>query len=339
MFILVTGGTDIGRIPGISVAGSNPEVLPYTAPADADLLWWGETFVTDAIPVDPQGHPTPALITRAARVLADFPTMIVRAGTYLPPVCPFLETGADPGGDPRTGPSVPQASRLWDAGFSLGRLFSKMNETVVIAETIPGGTTSAFLLLRALGHDGMVSSAGPQNPAGLKERMCSDVAKRLGIQPGGMKGRGLDVVREMGDPMQAVAGGLAAGSLGNAQVVLAGGTQMLAVAALVRDIGLKEPMTVATTRYVIEDPSADFESIAASVNVDTWAARLDFSKSPFPGLADYERGYVKEGVGAGGAVWYAEKLGVSCEEVTLAVNELYGDMTGLVSSADVEPDE
>ncbi|MEA3507902.1 MAG: TIGR00303 family protein [Synergistota bacterium] len=339
MFILVAGGTDIGKIPGISVAGSNPEVLPYTAPADADLLWWGETFVTDAIPVDPEGHPTPALITRAARVLADFPTMIVRAGTYLPPVCPFFETGAEPGGDPRTGPSVPQASRLWDAGFSLGRLFSKMNETIVIAETIPGGTTSAFMALRALGHDGMVSSAGPQNPVSLKEQMWTDVAKRLGVQPGGMKGRGLDVVREIGDPMQAVAGGLVAGALGNAQVVLAGGTQMLAVAALVRDIGLREPMTVATTRYVIEDASADFEAIATSVKADTWAARLDFSESPFPGLADYERGYVKEGVGAGGAVWYAEKFGVSCEEVALAVGELYRDMTGFTPSGDPVSDE
>ena len=77
MFLLVIGGTDIAKVPGISAAGANLDVLPFTAPADADMLWWGRPRVVDAIPVDPQGHPTPGIITRAAQIEAGFPIIKV----------------------------------------------------------------------------------------------------------------------------------------------------------------------------------------------------------------------------------------------------------------------
>lgn len=41
MFVLVIGGTEVCRIPGISMAGSSPHAVPFTAPADAEVLWWG----------------------------------------------------------------------------------------------------------------------------------------------------------------------------------------------------------------------------------------------------------------------------------------------------------
>ena len=100
MFILIVGGTELGTIPGLSAAGSNPEAVAYTAPADAEVLWKGKPQIIDALPVDPEGHPTPALISRAAYLEAGFPVLIVRAGTLLPPTVPYVETAASPGRDP-----------------------------------------------------------------------------------------------------------------------------------------------------------------------------------------------------------------------------------------------
>ena len=75
---------------------------------------------------------------------------------------------------------------------------------------------------------------------------------------------------------------------------------MAAVAAVLRHLGEDRPLTVATTKYVVQDPSSHFLEMARDLEVEPYAAPLDFSRSPFPGLADYERGFVKEGVGAGG---------------------------------------
>jgi len=103
VFILIVGGTELGTIPGLSAAGSNPEAVAYTAPADAEVLWKGKPQIIDALPVDPEGHPTPALISRAAYLEAGFPVLIVRAGTLLPPPFPMwklpLLQGETPAGE------------------------------------------------------------------------------------------------------------------------------------------------------------------------------------------------------------------------------------------------
>ncbi len=330
MFVLVIGGSAVSSIPGISIAGSNPEVVPFTAPADADVLLWGKPHVVDALPIDPDGHPTPALITRAAYLAAGFPALIVRAGTFVPPEVPFIETGARVGGNPVTEDAVTDAEMLFRKGATLGHELSKTHDTIVIGESIPGGTTTALFLLRSLGYDGMVSSASPQNPVRLKEDMWEKVTKRLGIDHGSLKGKGIQAVSSLGDPMQVVAAGIASGCSENTRVVLAGGTQMLAVGALLRNLGEQRPLLIATTRYIAEDKSADFQSIADQVGLEMYLACLDFSRSPFPGLADYEKGFVKEGVGAGGAVWYAGERGIPVSKVISGTEILYCDLVHAV---------
>jgi len=330
MFILVIGGSAVSSIPGISIAGSRPEVVPFTAPADADVLLWGKPHVVDALPIDPDGHPTPALITRAAYLAAGFPALIVRAGTFVPPAVPFVETGAGAGGNPVSEDSLPDAESLFRKAATLGRELSKTHDTIVIGESIPGGTTTALFLLRSLGYDGMVSSASPSNPVRLKEDMWAQVKKRLHIDHGSWKGKGMLAVSSLGDPMQVVAAGIASGCSRDTRVVLAGGTQMLAAAALLRNLGEQRPLLVATTRYIMEDTSADFQSIASQVGVEVYSACLDFSRSPFPGLADYEKGFVKEGVGAGGAVWYAGERGVPVSRVISGTESLYRDLVTAV---------
>jgi len=87
----------------------------------------------------------------------------------------------------------------------------------------------------------------------------------------------------------------------------AGGTQMLAVYALLRAIAQAgrlnwqpEQVVVGTTRWVAEDATGDTVGLAKLLNAPLMATQLCFANSRFAQLRAYEQGYVKEGVGAGG---------------------------------------
>ena len=333
MFYLFIGSTELSKAPGVSAAGANPEVTPYTAPVDADMIRFGRSRVFKGLPVDPQGHPTPAIITRAAVLEAGIPVTVAQAGSWIAPSPPYIETGALPAGDPRFGPAVPDAAGIMECAAEFARNAGR-HPFVMVAESVPGGTTTALLVLRALGYRGMVSSAGPENPVNLKEAVWAEASRRLGIGIGGLADDPLRAITELGDPMQAAVAGFVTALPPETELVLAGGTQMLAVAALLKALGSARsgaagrlPL-VATTNYVRRDRNADFSALALSIGVETWAAPLDFSRSPHRGLAGYEDGYVKEGAGAGGAMYYAERLGIAAERVIERTNALYSEMAG-----------
>ena len=325
MFTLFISETEIARVPGLSAAGANAEALPYTSPADADLLFYDRPKVVDCIPFDPFGHPTPGLITKAAVLEGNIPVQVARAGTSVAPVAPFSELCSKAGGDPRRGPSVAHADEIAEKAARMARE-SSGDKLQVLAESIPGGTTTALLLLRALGYEGTVSSASPTNPLPLKEKIWQEVCARLDIKAGGLKGRGLAAAAEVGDPMQIAVASYVAALPDDVKVVLAGGTQMMAVAALLRDMGVKRDLLVATTKYVANDETSCFEKYGGEIGVRTYAAQLDFSRSKHTGLSDYEKGFVKEGVGIGGAVWYALRNGATIEGITKRSEELYEGM-------------
>ena len=321
MFILFISETDLSKEKGLSAAGANVEALPYTAPADADMLYYDRPKVIDCIPLDPFGHPTPALVTKAAVMEGKLPVMNIRAGTSIAPAAPFRDLEAIPGRDPRVGPAVPDFLKISEEAAEAAKdLAGSGIKRFVLAESIPGGTTTALLLLRSLGYDGTVSSAGPVNPLPKKEEIWNAVASRLGIRTGGMKGKGLAAAAEAGDPMQI--------SVASFVSALPEDTQMMAVAALLRDMKVTRPLMVATTKYICNDITSCFVEYAERIGVEWYSAPLDFSKSRFPGLADYEKGYVKEGVGMGGSVWYAIQNGATLENITKRTEELYA---GLIS--------
>jgi len=61
-------------------------------------------------------------------------------------------------------------------------------------------------------------------------------------------------------------------------------------------------VAVGTTRWIIADRTSDLKGIIAQIaDIPILAADLDFTSSRFNGLKAYEKGVVKEGVGAGGA--------------------------------------
>jgi NaMN:DMB phosphoribosyltransferase len=98
--------------------------------------------------------------------------------------------------------------------------------------------------------------------------------------------------------------GLVVGAAAQIPVLMAGGTQMTSVLAVVNALNPAVLCNVAigTTRWVVNDSSSDIRGIVAQIaDVPVLAADINFTQSQFSGLKAYEKGIVKEGVGAGGA--------------------------------------
>ena len=323
MFIVFIGETELAKIPGLSAAGADVKALPYTGPSDADVLYFGKPRCVNTIPVDPQGHPSPTVIAKAAIDEAQLPLCVACAGNSVNPACPFEKITENPGRDPRFCKAVADCDEIIRHSEELAEKIGKNVRRVVIGESVPGGTTTALLLLRALGYNHTVSSAGPVNPLSLKEQVWQSVSKKLNIGIGGLKGRGYEAAEEAGDPMQIAVAAFVRALPRDIDVTLAGGTQMLAVAALLRDLGETRHLLVATTKYVYKDPTSCFDKYAEEIGCDVYWAPLDFSKSARKGFAEYELGYIKEGVGMGGAVMYAVQNGVPIERIQQKAEDLY----------------
>ncbi len=306
LFICTIGTTETGKISGISAAGANPEFTDYTPPADAELLLLGRCKSIAGVPITPDGIPTPALITMSALHLADIPVLIASGGVKIKPQIPFLDFGGSPGRDIRTGNSVDNVAEVIERAKIAGLHLAKTIDYLVIGESIPGGTTTALGVLSALGvkAEGKVSSTLPENPHSLKAETVRAGLKAAGESFGSLADNPVKAISCVGDPMMAAFSGLVVGAASQVPVLLAGGTQMSAILALVNALNpdVLCNLAIGTTRWVAKDKSSDLKGIITQFcNVPVLAADLNFGCSRFPGLQIYETGLVKEGVGAGGA--------------------------------------
>ncbi|PCN50240.1 TIGR00303 family protein [Candidatus Geothermarchaeota archaeon ex4572_27] len=335
LFICVIGSTETSTIEGITAAGASPRLTLYTPAADVEYLLLGRCICIPSIPITPEGIPTPALITRASLKLADIPALVVDAGSYVKPSVPYVDVGGAYGRDIRTGSAMDygRVVESYRRSVQLGRELSKLCDYLVIGESIPAGTTTALATLMALGVDaeGKVSSAMPSNPHGLKSRVAREAIDRAGLARGAVDDP-LLVVSRVGDPMMPCFAGLIVGAADRVPVVMAGGTQMAAVAAIVRLLreDALENVVVGTTRWIVEDRSSDIKGLIGQVaRIPIAAALLDFSRSMVEGLRRYEEGYVKEGVGAGGAsiaAILASKGAIGSEAILRRVEEDYASL-------------
>jgi uncharacterized protein (TIGR00303 family) len=306
LFIATIATTETGKIPGLSAAGANPDFTDFTPPADAELLLLGKCKSIQGVPITPDGIPTPALITTSALHLADIPVLIVNGGVKVKPQIPYIDVNGSPGRDIRTGDSVDNVEEVIERAKVVGEQLAKASDYLVIGESIPGGTTTALGVLTALGVDAMgkVSSTLPLNPHNLKAEVVTAGLKAAGEKFGSLKGDPIKAVSAVGDPMMAALAGLVIGGSRQGPVLMAGGTQMTAVLAVINALEPKALCNVAvgTTRWVAKDKTSDICGIITQFSeVPVVAADLDFGSSQYPGLQIYETGLVKEGVGAGGA--------------------------------------
>ena len=144
----------------------------------------------------------------------------------------------------------------------------------------------------------------PENPHDLKRDSVRAGLAAAGEKFGSLKNNPVRAISCVGDPMMAAFAGLVLGAASEVPVLMAGGTQMTAVLAVVNalDDDVLCNAAIGTTRWVVSDASSDICGIVSQIaDVPVLAADLNFGSSRFSGLQAYEKGIVKEGVGAGGA--------------------------------------
>lgn len=308
IFICIISHSDTSSIPGITAAGANPELVKYTPSADAEYLYYGSCKCIDKIPISPEGIPSPALISRAGLRLSRTPFLIIDAGSKIKPSIPFISFGLDPGQNIETGHAVDKASvdRAFEYGNILGKQLGNTFDLVVLGESIPGGTTTALGVLYALGVDARykVSSSMQRNPHALKNQVLQHAILNSGISFAELKDSPKEAISRLGDPMMPSIAGISQGVISvGGNVLLSGGTQMAAILAILRTLGVNmQQVFVGTTVYVAYDNSSDILGLIRSISneVTILAADLHMQESSIQGLTTFPEGFVKEGVGAGG---------------------------------------
>ena len=325
IFVGALGFTETALIPGISAAGKTPEDRSRTAHADAEFLVNG---ICDRVT-----YPLPPLIAGAS------PVMITRAmvqalsiryylfNTGLP--APLLESIAVDVFNHQTvltnaiaqcvrtaqAMAIQRVEYLLAYGMRIGAQFASAQTSTgyfILGECVVGGTTTALATLLGLGIDaaGGVNSSHPTcNHAQKLQIVQEGLATFWASRPDRTDPNfPLQLLAAIGDPMQPFAAGFVLGASSQCGLLLAGGTQMLAVYVLARAIaraqGIRwkpENVLVGTTRWVAEDPTGDTVGLAETIgDVPLIATQLSFAASHLKALRAYENGFVKEGVGAGG---------------------------------------
>ena len=299
--ILPAGTTETGLIDGISAAGAAPELMEHTPSADVEILAYGEPTVAPVTPVSPNGCPTPAAVTRAVREVVDFDLSVVDAGLAQPTAAPTVDLGVDPGVDIRESAAVPDAAAIFDRAHTYGG--SLPDDELMIGETIPGGTTTALGVLTALGEPAGVSSSLPENPIERKREVVDAALEASDAAPGSFEGEPVEAIRAVGDPVQAAVTGIAAGALeAGIDVTLAGGTQMVAVAALLRHADVDAPLSIATTSFVADEQGDRLGETCSRLDCELTVTDPGFDGRDHVSMNRYCAGEAKEGVAMGGAL-------------------------------------
>ncbi len=324
LFSLVISYTDTCTIPGITVAGKNPALLQYTPPADAEFLNYGYCKCINVIPMTPDGKPTPALLTKTALESASIPNIVINAGSKISPKLPYFETGLPYGKNIATEPamSLDSVTHAVEHGRMIGRSLGSTTDCLVIGESIPGGTTTAQAVLTSLGIDGQVSSSMPENPVSLKADVANIASRRNNSRDP------FDVMANAGDPMISTVAGIIGTASAQTKVILAGGTQMAAVLAISKQTGYnKENIALATTSYIIHDKTANLvDTIDQIDSIPIFSVGLALENSKIDGLRAFADGFVKEGVGAGGASLAAMlKVGIDSERLLGLTEKQYSE--------------
>ncbi|MCV0401181.1 MAG: TIGR00303 family protein [Nitrosopumilus sp.] len=300
LFSFVISYTETCEIPGITFAGADKDSIQFTPPADAEYLHYGYCKTIDKIPMTPDGKPTPGLLTKAALESASIPHLTINAGSKVSPQLPFIDTGMTFGKNISTQDAMTdsQVSHAVDYGRIVGRSMASLTDCLVIGESIPGGTTTALAVLKALGFDAKVSSSIPNNPIELKNQIVSSALGRIDSE------HPYSIVAKVGDPMIPFVAGMLSSASNVSKVMLAGGTQMAAVLAFASKIGFNEENSaIGTTSYITNDDTANFTHLITEIaDIPAISVNPGLETSQYSGLKAFSEGFAKEGVGAGGSI-------------------------------------
>jgi uncharacterized protein (TIGR00303 family) len=248
----ILGFTATGLIPGISAAGATPEARKYTAIADAEFLVNGVT-PQPQYPLPPlKAGASPVLISRAVVEAFNLPLYLFNAGLPHPPAVEAIDLGGVPANCLTSGNALPleTVKHLFEQGLKWGEQLAAAADGgyVIISECVVGGTTTALSVLTGLGiaASGKVNSSHPHCNHAQKWEIVQVGLEKWGREAGRAEEADtvnvslptsypvdpFQLVAAVGDPMQIAAAGMAISASRYSGVLLAGGTQMLAVYAL-----------------------------------------------------------------------------------------------------------
>ncbi|MFO7630235.1 MAG: NaMN--DMB phosphoribosyltransferase [Prochlorococcaceae cyanobacterium] len=364
LLLLLLAATETAAVEGISAAGATAASRRRTAAADAELLLLGPSGQRPhALPPLPAGV-SPALISHVVAAELGLAPLVVDLGCAVAPAVPHLQLGPLAGGVGGAGAAAclssgaAMAPARVAALVALGRRWGEAwhrrhgGAPLLLAECVPGGTSTALAVLLGLGVEagGLVSGSLRDPAHELKAELAARGLAAAGLPGAGQAALGqvepLAVLAAVGDPMQALAAGLVqTAAAAGVPLLLAGGSQMAAVLALALALApadgrpeLLAHAAVVTTAWVAEEPGSDLARLLGRIGARFLpagapaplglASRLRFHHCRSAALRDYERGYVKEGVGAGGLALLWELSGRSPEALAAACDQACGLLLG-----------
>ena len=333
LFVLILGATHTALIPGISAAGQNIEQLKLTPAQDADFLLLKKEEFKGQIPVSPKGIPSPVILSKALTDLLDLEINVIDAGTFVKPQGKHISLNMGPGKCLTTGNALGpiRTDFLFQKGEKLATNLSHY-PYIVLGECVPGGTTTALSVLCALGISAfdLVSSSFPEGNNLWKNQTVKDALLANGELFTFIKKNPMKAVEFFGDPMQAFVCGFVKGAQkANLPIMLAGGSQMLAIYYLAKRILEHDPhdTVVATTSWITNDKNAKTKKLAELCSVPLISSNINFKESKQPGLYAYEEGHIKEGVGAGGLMVVADLYkNILQEDIVKEIEKVYSQL-------------
>lgn len=311
-YICVLGFTETALIANISAAGSTPTARMTTAVADAEFIYEGPSPAPQYPLPSLTAGVSPALLTRAIVTGQNLPIYLFNAGLPHRPSVPHIDIGGTIARCVSSGQAlcIDTVKGLFNAGLQWGNTLGRRFEGsyLVIGECVVAGTTTAQAILTALGFNvsGLMGSSHPQ---------CNHAQKTALIETGLNSSHRdttnwevWDAIAAVGDPMQPFVLGMTIAASHHSGVLLAGGSQMIAVYIMLTKIRHQYPwdinnVVIGTTRWIVNDATSQFLNLVHTVpKLPVMSSSFSFQHSQYSQFTLFEKGYVKEGVGAGGCL-------------------------------------
>ena len=212
--LLLLAATRTAEQEGISAAGATAAARRTTALADAELLLKGPLVAPSwPLPTLPAGV-SPALLSHVVAARLGLQPQVAAMGLMRQPDFDHLRLESPDRGPAdclSSGAAMPldRVNHLWQQGEQLG---AGLQRPLVLAECVPGGTTTAQAVLTALGFEvgDLISGSALQPPQRLKSTLVAQGLQKAGLIEGC---RAEAVLAAVGDPFQVVATGLLVGLL------------------------------------------------------------------------------------------------------------------------------
>jgi len=328
-FLLALSNTKTASIEGITQAGI-PGKMHLTPTLDSEFVFSGEVRSLGDVAKTSKGVPTPALITRAVHLLNSYGDIeLLNLGLEINPKVQYIKQhnfDITPSEAISDGANI-DAQAVFQKGVEFGQNYECKNDYIILAESVPSGTTTAAATAQALGYDciGKFSSSFKNTPNNVREETIKKALENID------KNEDIfNILGKVSDNMLIFNAGFILGLNNKIPVMLAGGTQMACVLLIVNKI-LKtmqgcidtSNLALCTTSWVANDKNSDIKSLIDmnELNINSYYADFNFSLSDHPALKLYDEGEAKEGVGAGGALIYGYLNGLSQEQITKQVEK------------------